>query len=467
MDIKYLNGKKIGITAVDLEQKEHRGIAAVNKSLIQLLSKYGAEIYLITSRGATRSSSLGGKFIRKKLLEEIYISDILSTLQEGINYRLKFETDYVYATKLIIALFFKTIKLFFNGFKLSYKIFKINKHHKLTNIFDNRLEYIRDISGLVVSKNIFHFCRMSSMRIFPKTPILPIKKSQLDLIITSSPLSIKSNSKKYTKIIQLIHDAIPIQVSSHPENPIYFYNKLKDAHRYSSCVYVSNESKRAVRDILEIRDTQDNSNDVIYPLPSLSSELLNEAINIKNLRSINKPFILFNSSIVNRKRVENTISYFKRSNLVDNNFLLCIAGKLHKTKYCEYIKDICKDNQNILLLDYVNELEKVWLFLNASLLISTSTAEGFGVPILDALSINLPCLATNLPTFKEIKALTPNNKLTLVKQNQDLIWIKNLNKVKGFNLEDLDKKLDRIDHFNKFIKNLESQILFKVNSYLD
>ena len=68
MDIKYLNGKKIGITAVDLEQKEHRGIAAVNKSLIQLLSKYGAEIYLITSRGATRSSSLGGKFIRKKLL---------------------------------------------------------------------------------------------------------------------------------------------------------------------------------------------------------------------------------------------------------------------------------------------------------------------------------------------------------------------------------------------------------------
>ena len=52
MDRKYLNGKKIGITAFDLEQIEHRGIAAVNKSLIQLLSKNGAEIYLITSLGA-------------------------------------------------------------------------------------------------------------------------------------------------------------------------------------------------------------------------------------------------------------------------------------------------------------------------------------------------------------------------------------------------------------------------------
>jgi len=78
------------------------------------------------------------------------------------------------------------------------------------------------------------------------------------------------------------------------------------------------------------------------------------------MRSINKPFILINSSIVDRKRVEKTISYFKRSNLVDNNFLLCIAGKLHKSKYCEYIKDICKDNQNILLLDYLNELEKTF-----------------------------------------------------------------------------------------------------------
>ena len=195
--------------------------------------------------------------------------------------------------------------------------------------------------------------------------------------------------------------------------------------------------------------------------------MLNEAKNIKNLRSINKPFILFNSSIVDRKRVEKTISYFKRSNLVDNNFLLCIAGKLHKSKYCEYIKDICKDNKNILLLDYVNELEKAWLFLNASLLISTSTVEGFGVPILDALSINLPCLASNLPSFKEIKAFTKTKNLTLVKQNQDLIWIKNLNKVKKFNLEDLDKKSNRIDNFNKFINKFERQILFKINSYLD
>ena len=49
MDINFLKGKKIGITALDLEQMEHRGIAAVTKSLITLLKEYGAEIFLITS----------------------------------------------------------------------------------------------------------------------------------------------------------------------------------------------------------------------------------------------------------------------------------------------------------------------------------------------------------------------------------------------------------------------------------
>ena len=80
-------------------------------------------------------------------------------------------------------LFLKTFKLFFSDFKVSYKIFKLNYSHILTNVYDKRLEYVKDIKGLVVSKHLFDFCRMSSMRILPKTPRLLINKSQLDLII--------------------------------------------------------------------------------------------------------------------------------------------------------------------------------------------------------------------------------------------------------------------------------------------
>ena len=48
MEKDFLKGKRIAITALELENKEHRGIASFIKSSIAILSKYGAEIYLIT-----------------------------------------------------------------------------------------------------------------------------------------------------------------------------------------------------------------------------------------------------------------------------------------------------------------------------------------------------------------------------------------------------------------------------------
>ena len=85
--------------------------------------------------------------------------------------------------------------------------------------------------------------------------------------------------------------------------------------------------------------------------------------------------------------------------------MLLIAGKIHDTDYCRNIKKICEKNNRIILMDYVSEIEKVWLFLNASLLISTASSEGFGIPVLDAASLNLPVLASNISSHIEIKNL--------------------------------------------------------------
>ena len=45
---KPLKGLKILVTAYDLEQSEHRGIAVYSKSLIYCLNKAGAEVWLLT-----------------------------------------------------------------------------------------------------------------------------------------------------------------------------------------------------------------------------------------------------------------------------------------------------------------------------------------------------------------------------------------------------------------------------------
>ena len=202
-------------------------------------------------------------------------------------------------------------------------------------------------------------------------------------------------------------------------------------------------------------------------MPSLEFELLEEAFKLASIRSIKKSFILFNSSIVERKKVENAINYFLKSNLSDKNFLLCIAGKIHKNDYCYQIKDLCKNHKNIIILDYVSEAEKAWLFLNTSLLISTSSCEGFGIPILDALSLNISSLATSIPSYHEIKNLNNKNKINLVNQNKPNVWIDYLNKVEAFNIKNNYEKRKRIEHFKIFKDNLEENYLLKIVNYLN
>ena len=46
-----LEGLNIGITALDLEQNEHRGIAQVAKNVISGLTSEKANVFLITSYG--------------------------------------------------------------------------------------------------------------------------------------------------------------------------------------------------------------------------------------------------------------------------------------------------------------------------------------------------------------------------------------------------------------------------------
>ena len=459
---KTLRNKRIGITAIDLEQKEHRGIAAVTKSLIEILYKNGAEIFLITSVGS--KSFKRGKI--NKLYNHIYISDALSSLQKGFEYRNEFKRNIKYAFKLKYKLMLSVFNLYKRKFNLKYQIYYLRENDKKKYMYDDRINYIQCIKGLIYIENIFNLCRLRSMRLINKEPELNIIKNELDLIITSCPLSLKRKDSSSTEIVQIIHDAIPLQISTHPENPNIFYNRLLDAHMNSKCIYVSKESKKIVRGFLKFKSHKYKRDSVIHPAPSLNINQLEKALNIKTIRSINKPLILFNSSIVERKKVEKAISYFEKSDLVKRGFLLCIAGKLHDNKYCSYIKKICKDKEYICLLDYVDEVEKAWLFLNASLLISTSYVEGFGVPILDALSLNLPTLASNIPTFKEIKKLNKSNLLELINLNEELTWKDKLNKTKALNINIKELKLIRINHFKHFIDKFENDLISKISSYI-
>lgn len=464
MDRNILQGKRVAITAVDLEQQEHRGLAVMAKSLIELLNKYGAEVYLITSITSFRLNRINKYIIKKNLKDEIFIADICAGLEKGFNYRKKFNQDIIYKFKLIFNLFFNIAILHLKNFNLRNYIFILKQIHKDINIFSPRLAYLKYVKGFIFVNDLFNSSRLRSMRLISKCPKLKISKKDIDLIITSCPLSLRNIDKKSANIVQIIPDAIPIQVSSHPENPVTYFNRLTDAH-LSKTLYISQATKSTVKNLLGIENDTNNTNEVLYPMPSINLDLLTEAISIPSIREINNPFILFNSSIVERKRVELSIDYFQATDLPNRNCMLLIAGKIHDTPYSTYIKKICEKNNRIILMDYVSELEKVWLFLNASLLISTASSEGFGIPVLDATTLDLPILASNISSHLEIKNLTKNENLKLLDIKNEKSWMNHLNKLKLFNITH-DNKLLRIEHFKKSLTYLEYEALGKIKKLM-
>ena len=458
----FLKGKRIAITAYELESKEHRGISSVTKSLIKLLNKYGADIFLITGLYTKRKKNRGLISKDNKFAIEIAIDDICYQLNKGVDYRESFKSNCKYKIKLIFELCLQTFLLIINNFKFRYQIYNLTETHKSKNL-NTRMAYLNDVKGFISIKYIFHICRLRSMRFLIRNPKLEI--NNIDLIISMSPLSIENSKSSSGKLTQIIHDLIPIQVSSHPENPYIFYNRIKDS-LLNKCIYVSSESKRLIKKTIKINNLNYENSVIINPLPSLNLKILKKAIKINHIKKINRPFILFNSSIVESKKVEYAIEYFNNSNLSKKGVLFCIAGKLHDNKYCKFIKNLSKKNDKILLLNYVSDLEKAWLFLNSSLLISTSSIEGFGIPVLDALSIDLPILASDIPSHYEIGRLKDNRNIKLIRQNDGELWVKNLNKIEIFPLENKEKKLNRIKSFNKFFCYIEKLSIYKIRKFI-
>ena len=74
---KPLSQMRVAITAIDLEQAEHRGIAYLSKSLISSLSDLGAEVYLLTGFYGRRLNPLMKFSMSEQSVREVDCADIL------------------------------------------------------------------------------------------------------------------------------------------------------------------------------------------------------------------------------------------------------------------------------------------------------------------------------------------------------------------------------------------------------
>lgn len=124
---------------------------------------------------------------------------------------------------------------------------------------------------------------------------------------------------------------------------------------------------------------------------------------VKKKCKINRDFILTVGHLEKRK---NFINLIKSISILKNNnrdILLVIIGQ-HSDEV-KNIKSLIKKlnlNSNVKIFSNLNNLEVRCLYSAASLFVFPSKYEGFGIPILEAMSSNLPMVLSNLEVFREI-----------------------------------------------------------------
>jgi len=465
---KPLSQMRIAITAVDLEQAEHRGIAYLSKGLISTLSDLGAEVYLLTGFYGTRLNPLMKLSMSKQSVREVDCADILDQfcdpssrmkktkkkknhdLDEDLTVKLLNKLiHFKNESKIIIELLFSIFRFYLRRGRFSGRLIHLSNFENTPYSGQERVDYLSKVSGFLSIKDIYNFTTLRSKRFLFKAPTIDLRKLNIDLLITSCPLSIdvKTNAKNSVNCLQLIMDFIPLSFSKHPDHPFGFYNRLKDAMKTKNC-FISKASREKICLLLEKPCSNDEKN-IIYPMPSLNINKLQLASKVNNLRGISKKYILFNSSVVPRKNLHFLINIFQSSELASKGFDLCVAGKIHDDKYGLDIKRMCASDTNIKLLDYVDETEKAWLFLNAYAFVSPSCVEGFGIPVLDAASLGVRVLASDLPSHREIANLVRfNQEFRLLDISNVDNWVHELNLLNSLELDLEGEIRNRLLKFN-------------------
>jgi glycosyltransferase involved in cell wall biosynthesis len=150
--------------------------------------------------------------------------------------------------------------------------------------------------------------------------------------------------------------------------------------------------------------------------------------------SIQKPFFLYLGTLKPNKNIPFLIRSFHSFSQKNPAYQLVIAGKKgwHYKDIFQTVKDL-KLQKKVIFTDFISEKEKWTLLSLTQAFILPSLYEGFGIPVLEAMSIGTPVICSNNSSLPEVSgesALTfnPSSSQELKKAMQKItnpkVWEK-------------------------------------------
>lgn len=211
-----------------------------------------------------------------------------------------------------------------------------------------------------------------------------------DIVLIDTPTRVAIKRGPDTRVICVVHDLLPLTdlKLSDVATQLFLYRLLTSLQQADELAFVSNYSLGRFRELLP--QFAHLPARVVYPRTRFDSA---EAMPLPAaLPSPVRPSFVVIVSAEPRKNLSAVIRAFKKLPQAD----LVVIG------YAGGLKFMRNAPPNVKFAGYVEEQDKAALIAEAHGLIMPSLAEGFGVPIIEALAANTPVLCSDIPVFREV-----------------------------------------------------------------
>ncbi len=163
-------------------------------------------------------------------------------------------------------------------------------------------------------------------------------------------------------------------------------------------ITISDFTKRRINEYYKIPE----DNILVVPIPPKQASAPNESI-LKRLM-LDAGFLLFVGNIEPRKNLVNLIKAYELLPKELQKLPLVLAGGKgwHDEEILATIEGAQQKGLNIISTGYITDEEKSALYHNGTLVIQPSHYEGFGMPVLEAMSYGKPVICSDIEVLREV-----------------------------------------------------------------
>ncbi|WP_343569512.1 glycosyltransferase family 1 protein [Sphingobacterium sp.] len=262
------------------------------------------------------------------------------------------------------------------------------------NSFEHNMDlqfYLSDVTSKIFGDHV-HYIQQKSIHKFLR-PSLRNNELWHSTYQLSSYFPRNSN----IKILATIHDLNFLKEGKSIEKERKYLKKLQDnLDRADSVVAISNYVKQ---DLLNYCNLNGKEIQVIYNGSNLAPNF-HSNMEVEGSANGDKPFI-FTIGTVNSKKNFHTLPYL----LVGNNLELIISGIINQDGYDKYIMEIASKlgvTERIRITGPISEHEKYSYLRDCVIFAFPSIAEGFGLPVIEAMSLGKKVLLSTYTCLPEI-----------------------------------------------------------------